>query len=101
MRTGRGLRALAVAGLAATLVTGCESEGSGPPVASDDTPGVVATEVPIEAVEPTLRRLTRSQYDNAVTDLLGSGAPLPPALEPDAVIAGSQAVLLGEPVLLL
>ena len=85
--------ALALVWSTAAVVGGCEGAGGGPPITDD--PGaaaVVVTEVAIEPVEPALRRLTRSQYDNAVQDLLGSGAPLPPALEPDAVIAGSQAV---------
>ena len=42
--------------------------------------------------EPTLRRLTREQYGNALTDLLGDGLVLPSSLEPDQVTDGLKAI---------
>ena len=41
---------------------------------------------------PTLRRLTRDQYTNAVVDLLGGGLVLPSSLEPDEATDGLQAI---------
>jgi len=41
---------------------------------------------------PALRRLTRSQYDNAVSDLFGDGLVLPAKLEPDAEVEGLLSV---------
>ena len=41
---------------------------------------------------PALRRLTRTQYENAVTDLLGEGIVMPSNLEPDAEIEGLLSV---------
>ena len=42
--------------------------------------------------EPTLRRLTRVQYDNAITALLGGGIILPSSLEPDQITDGLRAI---------
>ena len=60
------------------LLVGC----AGP----EDT-GAVATgpgDPPVvKAPAPTLRRLTRAQYDNSVRDLLGDAVVLPTSLEPD------------------
>ena len=50
------------------------------------------TEPEVSLPEPTLRRLTRVQYDNAITALLGGGLVLPSSLEPDQVTDGLQAI---------
>jgi len=42
--------------------------------------------------EPTLRRLTRVQYDNAISALLGGGLVLPSSLDPDQVTDGLRAI---------
>ena len=46
----------------------------------------------IDLPEPTLRRLTRSQYNNAIQDLLGDEVVLPSSLEPDETTDGLLAI---------
>jgi hypothetical protein len=50
--------------------------------ACDDT--IAPVEVPkLVPAPPPLPRLTRTQYDNAITDVFGTGLTLPSSLEPD------------------
>lgn len=46
----------------------------------------------VSPAAPALRRLTRAQYTNVVTDLLGEGLVVPTNLEPDTAIDGLYAV---------
>ncbi len=61
----------------------------------DPVPDVAALRgaVPVVApAAPALRRLTRAQYLNVVTDLLGEGLVVPTSLEPDTAIDGLYTV---------
>jgi hypothetical protein len=59
----------------------------------DDSAAVLDREQPeLSLPAPTLRRLTRAQYDNAVGALLGDGLILPSKLEPDPSADGLRAI---------
>ena len=73
---------LLMAGLVGVL--GCKSEPA--PVADDTIERGPAPE--IEPASPALRRLTRSQYRNAVTDLFEAELYIPTNLEPDNEVEG-------------
>lgn len=47
---------------------------------------------PVALPAPALRRLTQTQYENAVSDLVGLELVLPTSLEPDAEVAGLLSV---------
>ncbi|MCP4920485.1 MAG: DUF1592 domain-containing protein [Proteobacteria bacterium] len=49
----------------------------------------------VSAGAPTLRRLTTSQYENAIADLFGDGLILPSSLEPDTQSEGLLSVGAG------
>lgn len=75
------------------ICTGCAEDKSDSAAVED---GVLdRTEPTVELPSPTLRRLTRAQYNNSVTDLLGEGLVLPPNLEPDATTDGLLAIGAG------
>ncbi|MFT5680880.1 MAG: hypothetical protein ACI8RZ_001786 [Myxococcota bacterium] len=67
------------------LLIGCQG--------SDDTSSTDVGPAPsVAPAQPALRRLTATQYDNAVTTLFGEGLVLPTSLEPDSEIAGLLSV---------
>ncbi|MEC8192623.1 MAG: DUF1592 domain-containing protein [Myxococcota bacterium] len=74
--------------LMVAALMGCEKPLDAEEV--DATLDRVAPEVTLPS--PTLRRLTRSQYDNAIRELLGDGLVLPSNLEPDEATDGLQAI---------
>ena len=80
-------------GMAALLVflsvvaTGCAAEVE--PAAVEEPTTILPTPAPAAAA--VLRRLTRSQYTNAVHDLFGEGVAVPSGLEPDGQAHGMLA----------
>lgn len=71
------------------LVVACD-----PPVQGTDAPPPVVDvpEPEAEAFPPLLRRLTRSQYQQSVSDVFGPELVVPTALEPDARTGGLYSV---------
>ncbi|MCB9777632.1 MAG: DUF1592 domain-containing protein [Alphaproteobacteria bacterium] len=67
------------------LAAGCAGTG-------DDSAAPVASRPSATPPSPALRRLTETQYHNAVVDLLGDGLVLPPSLEPDTTVDGLLSV---------
>ena len=60
--------------------------------------GEALTNGPVPEVTPaapTLRRLTSSQYENAIVDLLGDGLVMPSSIEPDVQVEGLLSVGAG------
>lgn len=87
------MRRIAPALLASALALGCETPA--PATTPDATAPVDAAVTPPTPYVPqpaALRRLTQSQYANAVRDALGETVIVPRALEPDTVIDGSEAL---------
>ena len=65
----------------------------GKPTAVDEVDAELDRSAPdVELPSPTLRRLTRSQYDNAIEVLLGGDLVLPSNLEPDQTTDGLRAI---------
>lgn len=65
----------------------------GKPVPSEEVDAALDRAEPdVELPSPSLRRLTRSQYDNAIGELLGDGLVLPSNLEPDQTTDGLLAI---------
>ncbi len=65
-----------------------------------ETPEPVAEQIPpvpeVTSPEPTLRKLTTSQYENSISDVLGAGLVMPTSLEPDTEIDGLYSVGAGQ-----
>ena len=76
--------------LACAILSGCTDEKTSGLAAVDKE--IDRSEPVIDLPEPTLRRLTRSQYGNAIRDLLGEEVVLPSSLEPDEVTDGLLAI---------
>jgi hypothetical protein len=75
--------------LSLVLGLGC-SDKAGPAGEIDEA---LERETPeVHLPSPSLRRLTRSQYDNAIASLLGEGLLLPANLEPDETTDGLRAI---------
>lgn len=73
---------LSLALFAAALPLGCTAPSdTGEPLVNGPMPEVAPP-------EPTLRRLTATQYENVVVDLFGPGLVLPRSLEPDVEAEG-------------
>ncbi len=73
-----------------TLALGCDDAPATSDAGMDAPP---SPPPPAFVPEPvTLRRLTRSQYTNALHDLFGDAVIVPKALEPDTARDGSRAV---------
>ena len=86
---GKALRCVHSLCLSLILPLGC----SGKTNPSDGGAGALERETPeVVLPSPTLRRLTRPQYDNAILALLGEGLLLPASLEPDETTDGLRAI---------
>ncbi len=67
--------------------------GCGKPTPVDEVDAELDRALPeVDLPSPTLRRMTRSQYDNAITALLGSDLVLPSNLEPDQTTDGLRSI---------
>lgn len=55
-------------------------------------PSCAREPVEVASPEPTLRRLTYTQYANTIADLLGPALVVPPQLEPDVALDGYYAL---------
>ncbi len=62
----------------------------------DDTAVDLGPPPVVEAEPATLRRLTETQYRNAVLDLLGGDLSTPSSLEPDTPVEGLLAIGAGQ-----
>ena len=72
------------------LLAACKDDKTAPVSSLDE---VLERTVPVvELPEPTLRRLTQSQYNNAIQVLLGDELVLPSSLEPDETTDGLLAI---------
>ena len=92
LRYHKGLGGLVYARLllACVIMSACKSDKAGPSAAVEE---VLDRSIPeIELPEPTIRRLTRSQYNNALQDLFGNEIVLPSSLEPDETTDGLLAI---------
>jgi hypothetical protein len=67
------------------LLIGCRE-------AEDTGTAAVGPAPAVTPAQPALRRLTATQYDNAVTTLFGEGLVMPTSLEPDSEIVGLLSV---------
>ena len=63
-----------------------------PPPGQPGAGGPPATGVPFSPGPAVIRRLTRTQYQHAIEDLLGPGLTVPPGLELDTVLSGFAAI---------
>jgi hypothetical protein len=72
------------------ICTGCADEKTS--AASGAAAELDRSDPMVELPSPTLRRLTRAQYHNSVTALLGEGLVLPSHLEPDETTDGLLAI---------
>lgn len=70
--------------------TGSSPDGSEPSTTPDTRTEELAD--PVSYVPPVLRRLTKSQYQNVLSDILGPDLVLPSSLEPDGRSDGLFAV---------
>lgn len=85
------LTLLGIAGsLAAVAPLGCDDTLFGPPETGPfEEPPWRDSEAPeVDAPAPVMKRLTQSQYRNALADLFGEELVLPTSLEPDSSVDG-------------
>jgi len=86
---GKAVRCVHSLCLSLILPLGCSGKAN----PSDRVDEALDRETPeVVLPSPTLRRLTRPQYDNAIHALLGEGLLLPASLEPDETTDGLRAI---------
>ena len=86
------LLALAACDSATDDPTSSSTPPTNPDVGASPADDLTAYDPAVEPGPVSLRKLTRAQYENSVTDIFGSEVSVPPTAEPDAVLGGLAAL---------